>query len=146
MIWLKHGSDEDPQIGLLPCFQRLLPLLHSKRKPYFQVLNRQNLASPYQRIGPLKYFDFRGPIVRAKLSTKPLQFSSSCNEQHLKLGKGAPFFVSYFFRDISPQILTPCRLFNCKIGLRIFDHRFYVAETRKYTEIRLVLSLGCLQL
>ena len=56
------------------------------------------------------------------------------------------FFRIVFFRDISPQILTPCRLFNCKIKLRIFEHRLYVAETRKYTEIRLVLSLGCLQL
>ena len=52
----------------------------------------QAFASLYQRIEPLKCFDFRGPIVRANLSTNPLQFSSSCNEQHLKLGKGDPFY------------------------------------------------------
>ena len=117
------------------------PLLHSKRKPCFQGLNRRKLASLYQRIGPLKSKYFRGPIVRANLSMKLFQFSSSCNEQYLKLGKGDPFFVSYFLRDISPQILTPFRLLNRKIRLRIFDHRFYVAEIRKYTEIRPVFSL-----
>ena len=95
------------RLVLFPAFGASLPppLLHSKRKPYFQVLNRQNLASPYQRIGPLKYFDFRGPIVRANLSTKPFQFSSSCNEQHLKLGKGDSFFSSYFLGILAPRSL-----------------------------------------
>ena len=108
--------------------------------------NRRKLASLYQRIGPwnqnisevLSYeqTDPRNPSN----FHRPVMSNISNQEKEILL------FVSYFLRDISHQILTPCRLFNHKIGLWIFDHCFYVAETRKYTEIRPVFSLWCLQL
>ena len=120
--WIRWRSSKGPSSPL-----SAPPLLHSKRTPCFQGLDRQKLASLYQRIGSLKYFDFRGPIVWANLSTKPLQLSSSYNEQHLKLGKG-DFFVSYFLGILAPKSLHPDDFSIAKLNCEFLNTAFMLLK------------------
>ena len=51
-----------------------------------------------------------------------------------------------FSHAVAPWTLEPFRSFNQKIRLRIFDHRFYAAKTKKYRGISPVFFPLCPQL